>query len=182
MWRIVRYLAKTILLTAIGLLVVPAISADDEVVDLLQGYEWQLPEEKLRHIGPDVYKPLLAIADDERQVNFIRARASLALTAFPNDEVLEYFEREISLGKNNLRRRQMVQDFCTAFLQLKPANIESTLIPMLKEPDARLRSNSARCLQNIDSDKSKGALASYGATISESWEARAAGFKTETGM
>jgi len=178
----VRYLSITIFLTVTSLWAVPAFPADGDVIDLLQGYEWQLPEEKLRLIGPDVYKPLLAIADDEQQVNFIRARAALALTIFPNDEVLEYFEREITLGKDSLRRRQLVQDFCTAFLQRNPAKVESMLIPLLKEPDARLRSNAARCLQEVDSDESKKALTSYGATISETWEARAAGFKPELKM
>ena len=172
----VRYAVVTILITALNTLSHHVLASDDAVLDLLKGYEWRLQEDKLQGIGPDAYKSLLNIADDADQLNFIRARAALALTMFPNDEVWDFYEREITLGQNRIRRRQLVQNFCTSFLQLRPYKVELALMPLLKESDARLRSNSARCLQKLDSEQVRNALASYRRTISESWELRAAGF------
>jgi len=172
----VRYSIVTMLITALTASSHRVHASDDAVLDLLQGYEWRLQEDKLQSIGPDAYKSLLNIADDAGQVNFIRARAALALTMFPNDEVWDFYEREITMGQNRIRRRQLVQNFCTSFLQTRPDRVESALMPLLRASDAHLRSNTARCLQKIDSEQARAALESYRRTISEAWELRAAGF------
>jgi len=172
----VRYSVVTMLITALTTSSHLVLASDDAVLDLLQGYEWHLQEDRLQSIGPDAYKSLLNIADDAEQVNFIRARAALALTMFPNDEVWDFYEREITTGQNRIRRRQLVQNFCTSFLQTRPDKVESALMPLLKASDAHLRSNTARCLQKLDSEQVRKALASYRSTITEAWELRAAGF------
>ena len=156
------------------------VVADDEaVLDLLQGYEWRLQEDRFRAMGPDAYKSLLNIADDADRVNFIRARAARALTLYPNDVVWEFFEREITIGQDRIRRRQLVQNFCASFLRTRPDEVGLALMPLLKESDAHLRSSSARCLQKHDSELSRDALASYRRMISDPWELRAAGFSQE---
>jgi hypothetical protein len=172
----VKYLIKIMLLSIWVFSGLAAGASDDAVLDLLQGYEWTLPDDRLRGMGPDVYKSLLAIADDVNQVHFIRARAALALTRFPVDEVWDFYEHEITTGQDAIRRRQSVQNICRSFLHRHPMKLESTLMPLLLESDAYLRSNSARCLQKFDTDRSRAALSSYRKTISESWELRAAGF------
>lgn len=171
-----RYVIVMMLTTALTFLS-HAVGADDEaVLDLLQGYEWRLQQDKLQDLGPEAYKSLLNVAQDTNQVNFIRARAAFALTIFPNDEVWDFFEHEITQGQNRIRRSQLVQNFCTSFLQTRPDKIALTLLPLLKESDAHLRSHSASCLQNLDGEQVRDALASYRRTISEPWELRAAGF------
>ncbi len=172
----VRYSLVTMLITVLTTSSHLVLASDEAVLDLLQGYEWRLQEDKLQGIGPDAYKSLLNIADDADQVNFIRARAAFALTLFPNDEVWDFYEREITMGQNRIRRRQLVQNFCASFLQTRPNKVESALMPLLKASDAHLRSSTARCLQKLDSVQARRALASYRRTISEAWELHAAGF------
>jgi len=158
----------------------PETQASDEgVLNLLQGYEWKLPEQAFHQLGEAAVSSLIEIAEDENQVNFIRARAAAALTLFPGDAAWDYYESEITVGINRVRRRQLVQNFCTSFALTRPQQVEAMVMPLLREPDAHLRVKSARCLSKIDGDQSREALATYRASITEPWEARAAGFNME---
>jgi len=158
----------------------PETQASDEgVLNLLQGYEWKLPEQAFHQLGEAAVSSLIEIAEDENQVNFIRARAAAALTLFPSDAAWDYYESEITVGINRVRRRQLVQNFCTSFALTRPQQVEAMVMPLLREPDAHLRVKSARCLSKIDGDQSREALATYRASITEPWEARAAGFNME---
>ena len=112
-------------------------------------------------------------------MNFIRARAATALTLFPGDEAWDYYESEITVGADRVRRRQLVQNFCTAFALIRPQQVEAMVVPLLKEPDARLRAKSARCLSKINGVQSREALAIYRESIEDPWEVRAAGFDME---
>jgi HEAT repeat protein len=154
-------------------------ASDEAVLSLLQGYEWKLQEQAFYQLGEAAVSSLIEIAEDENQVNFIRARAATALTLFPGDEAWDYYESEITLGADQVRRRQLVQNFCTAFTPTRPQQVEAMVVPLLKEPDARLRAKSARCLSKINGVQSREALATYRESIIEPWEARAAGFNME---
>ena len=175
-------------------LLIPALcpetqASDEQVLRLLQGYEWKLQEQAFYQLGEAAVSSLIEIAEDENQVNFIRARAATALTLFPGDEAWDYYESEISVGidrvandrvaNDRVRRRQLVQNFCTAFVPTRPQQVEAMIVPLLKEPDARLRAKSARCLSKINGLQSREALAKYRESIIEPWEARAAGFNME---
>lgn len=163
----------------------PETQASDEgVLNLLQGYEWTLQEQAFHQIGEAAVSSLIEIAEDENQVNFIRARAAAALTLFPGDKAWEYYESEITVGTDRVamdrvRRRQLVQNFCTSFALTRPQQVEAMVMPLLREPDAHLRVKSARCLSKINGAQSREALATYRASITEPWEARAAGFNME---
>jgi HEAT repeat protein len=154
-------------------------ASDEAVLSLLQGYEWKLQEQAFYQLGEAAVSSLIEIAEDENQVNFIRARAATALTLFPGDEAWDYYESEITLGVDQVRRRQLVQNLCTAFASTRPQQVEAMVMPLLKEPDARLRAKSARCLSKINGVQSREALATYRESIIEPWEARAAGFNME---
>jgi hypothetical protein len=118
---------------------------------------------------------------------------------FPGDEAWDYYESEITVGVDRVaidrvandrvandrvaidrvRRRQLVQNFCTSFAPTRPQQVEAMVVPLLNEPDAHLRAKSARCLSGINSVRSRQALATYRESIKESWEARAAGLNME---
>jgi len=159
-------------------------ASDEEVLNLLQGYEWKLQEQAFHQLGEAAASSLIEIAEDDNQVNFIRARAAAALTLFPGDAAWDYYESEITVGINRVaidrvRRRQLVQNFCTSFALTRPQQVEAMVMPLLREPDAHLRAKSARCLSKINGAQSREALATYRASITEPWEARAAGFNME---
>jgi HEAT repeat protein len=159
-------------------------ASDEAVLSLLQGYEWKLQEQAFYQLGEAAVNSLIEIAEDENQVNFIRARAATALTLFPGDEAGDYYESEITLANDRVangrvRRRQLVQNFCTSFAPTRPQQVEAMVVPLLKEPDARLRAKSARCLSKINGVQSREALATYRESIIEPCEARAAGFNME---
>ena len=165
-------------------LLIPALcpetkASDEAVLSLLQGYEWKLQEHAFHQLGEAAVSSLIEIAEDKNQVNFIRARAATALTLFPGDEAWDYYESEITVGIDRVRRRQLVQNFCTSFALTRPQQVEAMVVPLLKEPDAHLRAKSARCLSKINSAQSREALATYRESIEEPWEARAAGFNME---
>jgi HEAT repeat protein len=160
-------------------------ASDEAVLSLLQGYEWKLQEQAFYQLGEAAVSSLIEIAEDENQVNFIRARAATALTLFPGDEAWEYYESEINrvandrVANDRVRRRQLVQNFCTSFALSRPQQVEAIVMPLLKESDAHLRVKSARCLSKINGVQSREALAAYRELITEPWEARAAGFNME---
>lgn len=170
-------------------LLIPALcpetqASDEAVLSLLQGYEWKLQEQAFHQLGEAAVGSLIEIAEDENQVNFIRARAATALTLFPGDAAWDYYESEITVAIDRVaidrvRRRQLVQNFCTSFALTRPQRVEVMVMPLLKEPDAHLRAKSARCLSKLNSVQSREALATYRESIKEPWEARAAGFNME---
>jgi HEAT repeat protein len=160
------------------------LASDEVVLNLLQGYEWKLQEQAFHQLGEAAVGSLIEIAEDENQVNFIRARAAAALTLFPVDAAWDYYESEITVAMDRVamdrvRRRQLVQNFCTSFALTRPQQVEAMVMPLLREPDAHLRAKSARCLSKINGAQSREALATYRASITEPWEARAAGFNME---
>jgi len=163
----------------ISALALESQASDEAVLSLLQGYEWQLQEEAFYPLGGAAARSLIEIAEDENQVNFIRARAATALTLFPGKEAWDYYEAEITLGTDKVRRRQLVQNFCVSFVLTRPQQVEAMVVPLLKEPDAHLRTKSARCLLQINRAQSRDALANYRESITDSWEMRAAGFESE---
>ena len=157
----------------------------DAALNLLQGYEWQLPEDKLDELGPDIYESFLRIARDENQLNFIRARAVTTLGQFQNDEVWSFFKSGLVADgglvrqQSNVQRRQLVEGICSSFVASKTDEVREILIPLLSESDAHVRTKSANCLQRIDSPEVENALTKYRSTILEPWEMRAAGFSME---
>jgi hypothetical protein len=154
---------------------VPVMASD--VMDLLQGYEWEVPK------GPvpvkNAEEELIRIASDSSQPNFIRARAAAALTVYPNDRVWEFYRAQITSSPvasavRKVSRRRAIDALCTAFLPERSQAIQELIIPLLTEGDAHLRVRVAQCLLRIDSDAAKSALGNYRAGIGESWELKAA--------
>ena len=132
-------------------LLIPALcpetqASDEEVLNLLQGYEWKLQEQAFHQLGEAAVSSLIEIAEDENQVNFIRARAATALTLFPGDAAWDYYESEITVAIDRVaidrvRRRQLVQNFCTSFALTRPQQVEAMVMPLLREPDAHLKAS-----------------------------------------
>jgi len=166
-----------------------ARAENDAALDLLQGYEWKLSEYELSRLGPEAYKAFLNIAQDETQVNFIRARAITTLTQFPNEEVWAYFavELEAEQGDGNqakIQRRRLVEGMCDSFLASRSVQVGEVLAPLLdanglEVNDVHLKTKIAKCLQSVNSVQAGHALAEYRGQISEPWELKAAGFEKE---
>ena len=152
-----------------------AASEADEVLASLQGYEWQLDEEKLASLPAGSWEIMLNSAQDEGQSGFIRARAAASLTAFPNDVVWQFFIQGTQNPDSVVARRRSVDGLCAAFGTTRVPALEAVLVPLLEDTDTHLRVQTATCLQLIDTDTARAALATYRDGISQDWEARAVG-------
>ena len=160
---------------AVQLLLMPPLIASD-ILDRLQGYEWQLPTEPLPVAGAEA--ELIRIASDKTQPNFIRGRAVAALTVYPSDEVWTFYSARITAASENnpastVSRRRTVDALCSTFLPDRAEAIQALLTPLLNEADAHLRVRVAQCLENIESEGARSALGVYRSGIGESWELKA---------
>ena len=149
-----------------------------DVMDLLQGYEWEAPEvlEVSLQID-DAEEQLIGIASDETQPNFIRVRAATALTVYPSDRVWAFYSTRIKTAHegpaDKVSRHRTVDAICKTFLLDRAELIQDLLTPLLNEEDAYLRVRVAQCLENIELETAKSALGIYRAGISDSWEFKA---------
>ncbi|MCB1644350.1 MAG: hypothetical protein KDI36_02810 [Pseudomonadales bacterium] len=149
-------------------------SVRDEALNLLQGYEWELNEAQVQALGAAGKSALLDIAGDPSLAGFIRERAAASLSAFADDEVRKFYLDRLETTVSPTIRRRTVEALCETW---DATSLESTLIPMLKSDDTRLKVIVANCLQSVDSDAARAALAEYRISIRDSWELNAAGFR-----
>lgn len=158
--------------TVVGFLVSVAwqASADDAVVRLLQGYEWELPEAELRSLGSDVDERLAAVSRDSGQPNFIRERAAMALTAFSSEPGWQVFVDRLREDQADTVRRHAATNLCRTFLTSNTAAVSEQLVPLLKSGDPHLRVRAARCLQNVELEFVEAAVKDYQKDMAENWE------------
>lgn len=155
------------------------VSRRDDVLRLLQGYEWRIDATAFDHLGDDAFEVLLGIAEDPDVPGLFRERAFAALTLYPNDLVWRYFVTELEASRATVRRRRVVEALCQAFGDSRMAELEDLLLPYLDVRDAHLRTKVAKCLQHSTDTRVNEALDRYRSRIAEPWEARAAGFDLE---
>ena len=152
---------------------VSAATETEQVLASLQGYEWQLDRERLAGLPVDSWRTLLDIAQDADQLDYVRARAAASLTAFPNEDVWQFFIQSTQASTAVVSRRRGVDGLCAAFHESRAAALEAALVPLLREADPHLRVQTAACLQRLDTETSREVLAVYRAAIAQDWEARA---------
>jgi len=125
-------------------------TAEGQVLTLLRGFEWQLDVDALRAMPADTDKVLLNIARNDSYPIHIKSRAIAALGQFPNDAVWRFLEAELAVA-GSIERRRIVDTICQTFSADRPGEVEVVIGDYLKQQDAHLRVNVARCLQTIGS-------------------------------
>ncbi|MCB1692659.1 MAG: hypothetical protein KDI19_07825 [Pseudomonadales bacterium] len=147
-----------------------------QVREMLTGYEWHVDASAFAKLGPDVYKDLLALAENPEETGVTRARAIAVLSLYRDDSVWNFFARAVSTEEEPSRRTAIVDAMCEAFVTQRPADVAGTMIPLLEARDLHVRVRAARCLRRIDSDRVLLALENYRGRIKNDWEFKAAGF------
>ena len=145
-----------------------------EVLDYLQGYEWEIPNIALPVVNAE--EELIRIANDQSQPGFIRARATSILTLYPSDRVWNFYISSINNPTDDIRRRRVVDALCSAFIDDRSGKLLELLAPLLNAEDAHLRVRVARCLRMMDNDTARSALSIYQVRTAHSWELDAAGW------
>jgi len=143
---------------------------DGPVLPLLRGFEWQLDARRFAELPPDTYVELLAIAGDRNLAPYLRERAAVALSLYPNGEVLEFFIGQIALDEAPILRRNLVQAFCNAFSAHSPDRVEAAIGGLLEAEDAHLRIRVARCLRGLGTESAAERVEKYRAAITQEWE------------
>ena len=149
------------------------LESSDNITATLQGYEWQLDLVALRALPADSWQQLLAVVRDETKPAFIRERAAASLVAFPNDEVLAFYQQSLVATGPGLHRGRQVESLCMGFAEQRSAAVEQAVLPLLETTEGRLRVPAARCLQAMDLPGSKAALVRYREQVAGTWEASA---------
>jgi hypothetical protein len=168
---------RTIFTLLLAFASLPVLAADREDVLLrLQGYEWSLSEAGLKDLGSETAEVLLDIANDEEVFVVVRERAIAALTLFPRDEVFTFYLEQIETSQTQARKRRVVESICVAFWTVRPGDVESVFVPLLKSDDIHLRTKVARCMKDSQNRQTRDALNAYFASIELPWEAEAAGY------
>lgn len=144
-----------------------------QVLASLQGYEWQVDRERLADLPEGSWILMRDLAEDETQPDYVRARAAASLTAFPNDEVWQFFLARTQAADSVVARRRSVDGLCATFETSRQGALTEALVPMLQDPDTHLRIQAATCLQLLDNDTGRAALSRYREGITQAWEARA---------
>ena len=177
-----KRLGLFLLMISVQLCGAPLFAEDTErgdVLDLLQGYEWQLEPARFASLPADVHLTVLSIIEDESVPRFVRGRAMVALTLYPNADVWDFYRSKIQDSDNVVFRRRFVQGSCESFITSNPQALAELLVPLLESSDPHLRAHSANCLGRINDDHKElnlsVPLANYGSAIVEDWERRIAG-------
>lgn len=144
-----------------------------QMMTRLAGYEWQIPSSPLPVENASAV--LLQIASDEAVAGYIRNRAVATLSLYPTDSVWAYLTARIAEG-GRVDRRRAVDVLCEGFLPRRSEQVTNLLGPLLAAEDPHLRARSAACLQRVETGAAGTMLEAYRRTISNDWEATAAGF------
>jgi hypothetical protein len=103
-----KRLGLFLLIFSVQLCGAPLFAEDTErgdVLDLLQGYEWQLEPARFASLPADVHLTVLSIIEDESVPRFVRGRAMVALTLYPNADVWDFYRSKIQDSDNVVFRR-----------------------------------------------------------------------------
>ena len=125
----------------------------------------------LRFIGP-LGDQLLAIARDESQPNFIRARATAELERYPNEQTWDFLASQVT-SSEGITRRRAVDNLCAIFVAEREGAVMELLASPLADADPHLRIRAATCLRRMESARAAGMLKNWRAAA-EPWEVEAA--------
>lgn len=145
----------------------------DDVIGLLQGYEWEVPSAPLPIANAE--ETLIEISSDPNQPSFIRARASAALMRYPSDQVWDFYAEQVTSAPGKVSLRRTVDTLCATFVDSKAVDVQKLLMPLLSAEDPHLRVRVAKCLKQIDTQAVRRALSAYQSGIGQGWELDATG-------
>lgn len=135
----------------------------DDVMPLLEGYEWRLEPEPFVCMGEGVDVALRAIAADSNLANYYRMRAISALSLFSNPETASFLEQVIADdGSHPSRVQQALYAYSDAFAQKLPERVtEVARNALAADLDYQIQSAAAMTLAKLRTPEAKAALHDY---------------------
>lgn len=106
-----------------------------DIMPLLEGYEWELKPEQFICRGEDTDEVLRAIASDSTLPNYYRLRALTALSLFQNPETADFLVHMTSTGSHPSLTRAALSAFSQGFIEQQPERVISLARRLLSSSD-----------------------------------------------
>ena len=151
----VSYLYKSCLfvvgLACLSMHALPVLSSPpkQDLLPLLEGFEWELAPEQFHSLPDDTYLTLMEIAKDPHLLAFYRGRALVALSLYKSDETWSFFENAIENALSKSEKRRALEGICEIFLDTRNKALKDLLRPELESEDIYFRIIASQCLRNL---------------------------------
>jgi|GEM_PF-158243 len=123
----------------------------NQVVALLQGFEWHDDPAKFALLGEGTDRILMDIAANPQWHGVIRFRALAALRYYPNPQVALFLENLIGQNPSPDLVRRGLDAYAHAFGKNQPGKVAHLAEPLLEHDNPNVRMRAAQTLQNLPS-------------------------------
>ena len=145
-----------------------AQTTKDQMLSLLQGYEWRLEPVRFTTLA-NADLVLMEIAEDASLMNVYRFRALAALQLFPKDRVADFLENYIAQNPTSSHSRRALEALSAGFSESHPKRVSDTAQKLLQDPNPHVRISAARTLKALDTPKATSAYRVHLNKESEDW-------------
>jgi len=140
----------TFLWTSSG--IVYANQEKKKILSLLEGRHWSLNTKEFLRTGDDTDSLLIEIAGDSKIINYLRFRATEALSLFPSEKTAKYLEITSEKSFPSLARRSF-EAFRNGFSKTQAKRVKKLATRLLKHSNSRVRIVAARTMRSMDKTK-----------------------------
>jgi len=163
------------LMLAVGMLIPKTVSAQtaEQVMPLLQGYEWTLQPKRFQYLGKDIDLALMEIASDTTLMNAYRFRALQTLKLFEKERVADFLENYIEQNRSASHLRRAFESLSSGFATTQPERVQQAARKLLNNANPHVRISAARALKKLDTSNSRSAYRTYLSTEEEDWVRKA---------
>ena len=149
LWKSFCIVFTTLFILLFSLPVQAAPPPRDEVMHLLEGYEWTIVPEKFKNLE-DVDLTLMEIVKDPKpMLNYYRLRALEVLRLFPKPRVADFLDVYLSQEKGTSRLRRALDSFSINFASTQPERVQKVAARFLKHPKPNIRIAAISTLRKI---------------------------------
>ena len=149
------------------ILIIPSCALEaqqrnQDIMQLLDGYEWELKPEPFICRGGNTDGILRAIASDDTLSNHYRLRALTALSFFQNSETADFLEHMVIAGSHPSQARAALAAFSKGFYEQQPERVIGLARRLLKSSDEpQLQYAAAKTLALIPQAEAQTAFDNY---------------------
>lgn len=155
----------------IGILLIPTAQAQskEQILSLLQGYEWRLEPVRFTSLREDVDLTLMEIVADTSLMNAYRFRALEALKLFEKERVAKFLENYMNQSQTSSHLRRAFEAFSEGFSENQPQRVQMAAQRLLSNSDPHVRISAARALRTLSTSNARSAYRGYLNNETEEW-------------